>query len=186
MIENSRVRVPARVAGAFSSPESTFCADSYFGIVCLFSTPLYPLFLLLRCIDKHNLFLFLFFSFSFLLRLLLSLLLFPFFLFLLLLSPPPPYSSLLLLTPPPTPSPSSSLLLLLLLLPPPPYFFFFTSLRLLFSFLSSSPSVGVKNQYPSFFLPLLLLLLIPHPSLPLLSSFSSVVRLPDILKVLCT
>ena len=28
----SRVRVPAGAAGEFSSPGSTFCADSYFGI----------------------------------------------------------------------------------------------------------------------------------------------------------
>ena len=32
MIERSRVRIPAGAAGEFSSPESTFCADSYFGI----------------------------------------------------------------------------------------------------------------------------------------------------------
>ena len=32
MIERSPVRVPAGVAGEFSSPESTFSADSYFGI----------------------------------------------------------------------------------------------------------------------------------------------------------
>ena len=32
MIERSRVRVPAGAAGEVSSPESTFCADSYFGI----------------------------------------------------------------------------------------------------------------------------------------------------------
>ena len=32
MIERSRVRVPAEAAGKFSSPKSTFCADSYFGI----------------------------------------------------------------------------------------------------------------------------------------------------------
>ena len=32
MIERSRVRVPAGTAGEFSSPGSTFCADSYFGI----------------------------------------------------------------------------------------------------------------------------------------------------------
>ena len=32
MIERSRVRIPAGTAGKFSSPESTFCADSYFGI----------------------------------------------------------------------------------------------------------------------------------------------------------
>ena len=36
MIERSWVRVPAEVAGDFSSPGSTFCADSYFGIC---STP---------------------------------------------------------------------------------------------------------------------------------------------------
>ena len=33
MIERSRVRIPAgAAAGEFSSPGSTFCADSYFGI----------------------------------------------------------------------------------------------------------------------------------------------------------
>ena len=32
MIEKSRVRIPAGTAGEFSSPGSTFCADSYFGI----------------------------------------------------------------------------------------------------------------------------------------------------------
>ena len=32
MIERSWVRIPAGVAGEFSSPGSTFCADSYFGI----------------------------------------------------------------------------------------------------------------------------------------------------------
>ena len=32
MIERSRVRIPAGAAGEFSSPGSTFCADSYFGI----------------------------------------------------------------------------------------------------------------------------------------------------------
>ena len=35
MIERSRVRVPAGAAGAFSSPGSTFCADS-------FGYPFYP------------------------------------------------------------------------------------------------------------------------------------------------
>ena len=30
MIERSRVRIPAGTAGEFSSPGSTFCADSYF------------------------------------------------------------------------------------------------------------------------------------------------------------
>ena len=39
MIERSRVRVPAGAAGGFSSPGSTFCADSYFGIR---STPVLP------------------------------------------------------------------------------------------------------------------------------------------------
>ena len=34
MIERSRVRIPAGTAGEFSSPGSTFCADSYFGIHC--------------------------------------------------------------------------------------------------------------------------------------------------------
>ena len=29
MIERSRVRIPAGTAGEFSSPGSTFCADSY-------------------------------------------------------------------------------------------------------------------------------------------------------------
>ena len=37
VIERSLVRVPAGAAGEFSSPGSTFCADSYFGIR---STPL--------------------------------------------------------------------------------------------------------------------------------------------------
>ena len=32
MIERSRVRISAGVAGKFSSPGSTFCVDSYFGI----------------------------------------------------------------------------------------------------------------------------------------------------------
>ena len=32
MVEKSRVRIPARAAGEFSSLGSTFCADSYFGI----------------------------------------------------------------------------------------------------------------------------------------------------------
>ena len=32
MIERSQVRIPAGAAGEFSSPGSTFCADSYFGI----------------------------------------------------------------------------------------------------------------------------------------------------------
>ena len=32
MIERSRVRIPAGRAGECSSPGSTFCADSYFGI----------------------------------------------------------------------------------------------------------------------------------------------------------
>ena len=35
----SRVRIPAGAAGEFSSPGSTFCADSYFGIP---STPVLP------------------------------------------------------------------------------------------------------------------------------------------------
>ena len=39
MIERSRVRIPAGAAGEFSSPGSTFCADSYFGIC---STPVLP------------------------------------------------------------------------------------------------------------------------------------------------
>ena len=39
MIERSQVRIPAGVAGEFSSPGSTFCADSYFGI---HSTPMLP------------------------------------------------------------------------------------------------------------------------------------------------
>ena len=41
MIERSRVRIPAGTAGEFSSPGSTFCADSYFGIR---STPVLPAF----------------------------------------------------------------------------------------------------------------------------------------------
>ena len=32
MIERSRVPIPAGAAGEFSSPVSTFCADSHFGI----------------------------------------------------------------------------------------------------------------------------------------------------------
>ena len=32
VIERSRVRITAGAAGEFSSPVSTFCADSYFGI----------------------------------------------------------------------------------------------------------------------------------------------------------
>ena len=39
MIERSRVRIPAGTTGEFSSPGSTFCADSYFGIR---STPVLP------------------------------------------------------------------------------------------------------------------------------------------------
>ena len=39
MIERSRVRVPAGTAGEFSSPGSTFCADSCFGVR---STPVLP------------------------------------------------------------------------------------------------------------------------------------------------
>ena len=39
VIERSRVRIPAGAAGEFSSPGSTFCADSYFGIR---STPVLP------------------------------------------------------------------------------------------------------------------------------------------------
>ena len=31
MIKRSRVRVPVGAAGEFTSPGSTFCADSYFG-----------------------------------------------------------------------------------------------------------------------------------------------------------
>ena len=34
MIERSRVRIPAGAAGECSSPGSTVCADSYFGIRC--------------------------------------------------------------------------------------------------------------------------------------------------------
>ena len=34
VIERSRVRIPAGAAGEFSSPGSTFCADSHFGISC--------------------------------------------------------------------------------------------------------------------------------------------------------
>ena len=36
MIERLQVRIPAGAMGEFSSPGSTFCADSYFGIC---STP---------------------------------------------------------------------------------------------------------------------------------------------------
>ena len=39
VIERLRVRIPAGAAGEFSSPGSTFCADSYFGIR---STPVLP------------------------------------------------------------------------------------------------------------------------------------------------
>ena len=39
MTEKSRVRIPAGTEGQFSSPRSTFCADSYFGIP---STPVLP------------------------------------------------------------------------------------------------------------------------------------------------
>ena len=39
MIERSRVRIPPGAAGEFSSPGSTFCAESYFGIR---STPVLP------------------------------------------------------------------------------------------------------------------------------------------------
>ena len=39
MTERLRVRIPAGTAGEFSSPGSTFCADSYFGI---HSTPMLP------------------------------------------------------------------------------------------------------------------------------------------------
>ena len=39
MIERSWIRIPAGVAGEISSPGSTFCADSYFGIR---STPVLP------------------------------------------------------------------------------------------------------------------------------------------------
>ena len=38
-LKRSRVRIPAGTAGEFSSPGSTFCADSYFGIR---STPVLP------------------------------------------------------------------------------------------------------------------------------------------------
>ena len=38
-MERSQVRIPAGAAGKFSSPGSTFCADSYFGIR---STPVLP------------------------------------------------------------------------------------------------------------------------------------------------
>ena len=39
MTERSHVRIPAGAAGEFSSPESTICADSSFGIR---STPVLP------------------------------------------------------------------------------------------------------------------------------------------------
>ena len=39
MIERSRVRIPAGAVGELSSPGSTFCAGSYFGIR---STPVLP------------------------------------------------------------------------------------------------------------------------------------------------
>ena len=37
--ERSRVQIPVEAAGEFSSPDSTFCADSIFGIR---STPVLP------------------------------------------------------------------------------------------------------------------------------------------------
>ena len=39
MIERSQVQIPEGAAGESSSPGSTFCADSYFGIR---STPVLP------------------------------------------------------------------------------------------------------------------------------------------------
>ena len=39
MTERSQVQIPAGAAGEFSSPGSTICADSYFGI---HSTPVLP------------------------------------------------------------------------------------------------------------------------------------------------
>ena len=39
MIERLQIRIPAGAAGEFSSPGSTFCADSYFSIR---STPVLP------------------------------------------------------------------------------------------------------------------------------------------------
>ena len=39
MVERSQVQVPAGTVGEFSSPEFSFCADSYFSIR---STPLLP------------------------------------------------------------------------------------------------------------------------------------------------
>ena len=39
MTERSQVRIPAGAGEEFSSPGSTFCADSYFGIR---STPVLP------------------------------------------------------------------------------------------------------------------------------------------------
>ena len=39
MIERSRVRIPAGATGEFSSPWSTFCADSYFGIRSTLALP---------------------------------------------------------------------------------------------------------------------------------------------------
>ena len=39
MTERSRVQIPVGAAGEFSSPGSTFCADSNFGIR---STPVLP------------------------------------------------------------------------------------------------------------------------------------------------
>ena len=38
-VERSRVQIPSGAAGEFSSPGSTLCADSYFGIC---STPVLP------------------------------------------------------------------------------------------------------------------------------------------------
>ena len=39
MIERSRVRIPAGAAAEFSSPGSTFCVDSYFGICSISVLP---------------------------------------------------------------------------------------------------------------------------------------------------
>ena len=39
MIERLQVQIPGGMAGEFSSPGSTFCADSYFGMC---STPMSP------------------------------------------------------------------------------------------------------------------------------------------------
>ena len=50
MIERLQVRIPAGAAGEFSSPGSTFCADSYFGIR---STPVLQQLPLVTRVESH-------------------------------------------------------------------------------------------------------------------------------------